>query len=84
MAPAFAQPVGGQVSAGAGTIDQTVAKRDIRRLTPALAEQYAGHEDRMIQRDLNALVKLGLVTKDHGSYRASAFTMQAFMPLPAR
>lgn len=63
-------------------MDRTIAKRDIRRLTPALAEQYAGHEDRMIQRDLNALEKLGLVTGDRGGYGASAFIMNAFMPLP--
>lgn len=65
-------------------IDGPVAKRNIRRLTPALAELYAGHEDRMIQRDLNALEKLGLVTKDRRGYRGSAFIMSAFLPLPPR
>lgn len=62
--------------------DHTVAKREIRRLTPALAEQYAGHEDRMIQRDLNALEKIGLVYRLEGGYMAPAFIMNAFMPLP--
>lgn len=63
-------------------IDHPVAKRDIRRLTPELAEQYAGHEDRMIQRDLNALQRQGLVTRTQRGYVASAHIMNAFMPLP--
>jgi Fic family protein len=63
-------------------IDRPVAKRDVRRLTPGLAEKYAGHEDRMIQRDLNALEERGLVAGSRKGYIARASIMNAFMPLP--
>lgn len=63
-------------------IDHPVAKRDIRHLTPHLAELYAGHEDRMVQRDLNALQQRELVTETEHGYLAAAHIMSAFMPLP--
>lgn len=62
-------------------IDKPITKKEIRRLAPELTEQYAGHEDRMIQRDLNALEKLGLVMAQGGGYIACAFVMNAFLPM---
>lgn len=63
-------------------VGKVVSKKEIRRLSPELAEQYAGHEDRMIQRDLNALEKLGLVRRARGGYEPCAFIMNAFIPIP--
>jgi Fic family protein len=63
-------------------IHRPIAKRDIRRLSPGLAEKYAGHEDRMIQRDLNALKERGLVAESQKGYIALASIMNAFTPLP--
>lgn len=65
-------------------IDKPISKKKIRRLAPELTEQYAGHEDRMIQRDLNALEKLGLVMEQDGGYIACAFVMNAFLPMEPR
>lgn len=61
---------------------QALRKQEIRYLTPKLTEHYAGHEDRMIQRDLNALKKLGLVAYTGSGYMARQSIMNAFMPLP--
>ncbi|MFJ3957736.1 Fic family protein [Arthrobacter sp. NPDC090010] len=58
-----------------------VSRKEIRRLTPILTELYAGHEDRIIARDLNALDKLGLVERLGGGYIARAHIMNAFLPL---
>ena len=45
--PAYAQPVGGQVSAGAGTIDQTVANTTtISQTTQNLAINWQSFEHR--------------------------------------
>ncbi|AAT88370.1 cell filamentation protein Fic [Leifsonia xyli subsp. xyli] len=65
-------------------VDSPITKREMRRLTPELAEAYAGHEDRMIARDLHALQKLGLVDEFAGGkqYRARAYIMYAFVPIP--
>ncbi|KQR23171.1 Fic family protein [Microbacterium sp. Leaf151] len=60
-----------------------VAKKDIRRLSPTLAEQYAGHEERMIARDMNALERLGLVSCEPAGYRARASIINAFVPIPS-
>lgn len=61
--------------------DVPKSKKEIRRLTPRLAELYAGHEDRMIARDLNAMEKLGLVRKVDNGYIPCTYIMQAFIPL---
>lgn len=63
-------------------IDGLVAKKDVRRLSPALAEQYAGHEERMIARDMNALERLGLVSCEPHGYRSQAWIINAFVPIP--
>lgn len=58
-------------------------KKEARRLTPELAEMYAGHEERMVSRDLNALMRMGLVRKVDGSrFAARIEIMHAFIPLP--
>lgn len=63
-------------------IGSVVDKRKARYLTAGLAEQYAGHEDRMIARDLNALERLDLVEAVPGGYRARSSIMNAFIPIP--
>jgi len=62
-------------------LEDVVPKKLIRYLSHELTEQYAGHEQRMIQRDINALIQHGLVTPQEGGYRSASFIMNAFIPL---
>lgn len=49
-------------------------------LTPKLAREYATAGDRMVQRDLNALAKMGLISRRHGKVMANRSMIQAFLP----
>lgn len=52
----------------------------IHLLTPKLAREYATAGDRMVQRDLNALAKMGLILRRHGKVKANWEVIQAFLP----
>ncbi|MEU8622058.1 Fic family protein [Streptomyces sp. NPDC048623] len=56
---------------------------EVRRLNPELAEQYAGHTQKMINRDLNALQDMRLVYRTRSGVQPAIDQMQAFMPLRA-
>ncbi len=58
--------------------DEPVRRRDIRRLTPRLAEAYAGKTDKTVTRDLNALSEMGLITRTRLTVSANAGIMDAF------
>jgi Fic family protein len=49
-------------------------------LTPVLARDYAAAGDRMLQRDLNAISKMGLVERKYGKIRVSKHKIRAFLP----
>lgn len=49
-------------------------------LTPVLARDYASAGDRMLQRDLNAICKMGLVDRKYGKVRVAKHIMRAFLP----
>ena len=55
-----------------------VRRRDIRHLTPRLAESYAGKTDKTITRDLNALDEMGLITRSRHIVMANKGIMDAF------
>ena len=58
---------------------------DIRHLNIELAELYAGHETRIITRDLRALEALGLVRMhENKTWSSNAEIMSAFMPIPQK
>lgn len=66
--------------------EMAVEKSAIRRLTPEIAEQYAGKEERTLSRDLGALERLDLIEYIDGRgararYRARIEKMDAFKPL---
>jgi Fic family protein len=63
--------------------EKPVKAPDIRRLTPRLAEAYAGKTDKTVTRDLNKLRQLELIEKTKDGYRARPELMLAFLP-PAR
>ena len=52
----------------------------VQMLTPNLAREYASAGDRMVQRDLNAVAKMGLIMRRHGKVKANKHIMQAFLP----
>ncbi len=68
-------------------VGQWTPRADLRGLTPALAEAYAGREDKTISRDINALKTMGLLIADGQgtTLRIAPRTMllKAFMPLVA-
>ncbi|MFJ6166281.1 Fic family protein [Micromonospora orduensis] len=57
---------------------------NLRRLTPELAEQYAGKQQKTITRDVNAIVKLGLVQRGRTGIRPRIELLSAFMPIRLR
>lgn len=57
-----------------------VPRDDLEGLTPKLAKLYAGSGPRVLSRDLNKLVKLGLIRRAQGGYIARADVVQAFLP----
>ncbi|HMO49847.1 MAG TPA: Fic family protein [Kiritimatiellia bacterium] len=56
----------------------------IEMLTPSIARDYAVAGDRMVQRDLNAIAKLGLIERRHGKVKANKHLIQAFLPARAQ
>jgi len=53
---------------------------EIENLSPQVARFYATAGDRMLQRDLNAIAKSGLIDRVHGKVRARKHVIQAFLP----
>ena len=58
--------------------DEPVRRRDIRLLTPRLAEAYSGKTDKTITRDLNVLSEMNLITRTRQTIVANKDMMQAF------
>ncbi len=52
----------------------------IEELSVRLAHAYRGAGGRMLQRDLNAIARMGLLDRVHGRVRARKYIMQAFLP----
>jgi Fic family protein len=60
--------------------NESVPRNRVRHLTPAIAEAYAGKGSKTISRDLNALERLGLITRDSEGVRAHTEVMLGFLP----
>lgn len=58
--------------------DEPVRRRDIRLLTPRLAEAYSGKTDKTITRDLNTLSQMNLIIRTRQGIVARKGIMQAF------
>lgn len=61
-----------------------VPKKDIPKLSPALAVAYSKKTEKTLSRDLNALEKLDLVSLEPTGYRARKEIILAFLPLRNR
>ena len=57
-----------------------VPRVDLEGLTPKLAKLYAGAGPRVLSRDLNQLVKVGLLRRSGRGYRTRSAIVQAFLP----
>ncbi len=60
---------------------EPVAKRDIPRLTPELAQIYATSGPKTFARDLNELVSIGLLGVTDGRYQAESDALMSLLPL---
>lgn len=60
--------------------DGWVDVAEIALLSPHIAREYAQAGERMIQRDINAIAKIGLIDRKHGKVRARCYLMHAFLP----
>lgn len=59
---------------------KTLARSQIRELTPRLAAAYASKTDKTLSRDLNALLSMKLITQDRDGYKANREMILAFLP----
>jgi Fic family protein len=57
---------------------------EVENLSAKVARFYATAGDRMLQRDLNAIAKMGLIDRVHGKVRARKYIIQAFLPARVR
>lgn len=61
-----------------------IPRGELRRLSPALAEAYAGKTERTLTRDLNALEGDGLIQRWEEGWVPNSDSVLAFMPPQAR
>lgn len=63
--------------------DIALTRKQIRYLTPTVAEMYDGTSDRLFRRDMSKLVELELIDEIHpGKYESGIWRMDAFTPRP--
>ena len=67
-----------------GTREGWVPVAEVLDLSPRLSRAYAGKTSKTVQRDLNALVKLGLIEREGRSVHARREVILAFLPLRRR
>lgn len=59
---------------------QPVERSQLRHVSPAIAEAYAGKTDRTVARDVNALLKRGLIVGTSSGYEPNSTLIWAFKP----
>lgn len=64
-----------------GEAREWVEAGKVPELTPRLAKAYAAKTSKTVQRDLNALVEIGLIVRDGRKIRARREVILAFLPL---
>lgn len=60
--------------------EQAIAFKEIRHISPRIAEMYAGKTDIAIRRDLKTLMQMNLLKWEKGKYSPNWHILQAFMP----
>jgi Fic family protein len=64
--------------------DGAVAIAKLRRMTPELAEMYAGKTAKTLTRDVNRLLEMGLAAREANGIRARREIILAFLPKMAK
>lgn len=65
-------------------LDEPAKKREIRTISPKMEEAYRDKTDKTITRDLNALIKEGLLEKGDDGYMARTEIILGFLPARRR
>ena len=59
---------------------RTVETGKLRRMTPEIAELYAGRTSKTLTRDVNELVKMGLIVREGKTLQANGAILSQFLP----
>jgi hypothetical protein len=60
--------------------DRLLPKAELPRLSAGLVELYHGKTDKTLSRDINAVVKMGLVRRLKGGHVPNKQVIEAFLP----
>jgi Fic family protein len=63
--------------------DEPLPRTQLRKLSTPLVEMYHGKTDKTLTRDINAVVKMGLVRRQGRSYVPNKHIIEAFLPVTA-
>lgn len=61
-------------------VGRPVERSELRHISPAIAEAYAGKTGRTVARDVNALLRRGLIVSTSGRYEPNSTLIWAFKP----
>ncbi len=64
-------------------VDRPLSREELPRLSAGLFEMYAGKTDKTVSRDINAVVKMGLVRRRADGYIPNKRVIEAFLPVMA-
>ncbi len=62
-------------------MNEPVPRHSLVELTPGVAKAYAGETNKALSRDLDFLIKEGLIRRKNGGFISSKKKMLAFRPL---
>lgn len=60
--------------------DTPIPRSELRRLSPRVAEAYAGKGDKTVSRDIRILIELGLLRRTAKGYKTNRHVVEAFLP----
>ncbi|HEY5815704.1 MAG TPA: Fic family protein [Solirubrobacterales bacterium] len=63
--------------------DRPLSREELPRLSAGLFEMYVGKTDKTVSRDINAVVKMGLVRRQPDGYIPNKRVIEAFLPVMA-
>lgn len=61
--------------------DEPLLRASLPKLSPSLVEMYHGKTGKTLTRDINALVKIGLICRQGRNYVSNKGVIEAFLPL---
>ena len=64
--------------------DQPVPMKEMRHVSPRIAESYASKTDRTVKRDVEELIEYKLIRREKAGYTANFSLIESFLPRSAR